>query len=136
MFKTLYFHNAKHYTINNEFEVKIMNYVYLIAGIVIGFVFIGMGKNTKKRKAIPYEVTKKLKSNKHMDEYNIWCDTESSANYTIGCSLIIFGISATFMDNNRLIGNILALISLILFVFGYFKKIINNKKRLNHFFVR
>lgn len=113
-----------------------MNYVYLIAGVVIGIVFLGMAKNTRKRKAIPFEVTKKLKSNKHMDEYNLWCDTECQSDTLIGLSLIIFGISATFMDNNRLIGNIIAAISLVLFIIGYFKKVINNKKYLHHFFVR
>ena len=113
-----------------------MNYIYLALGGIIGAIFLGMAKNTKRRKAIPYEVTKKLKSSKKMNEYNKWCDTESRADVIVGVGLIIFGLSATFMDSNIALGNIIAIISLIVFVAGYIMRIVNNKKRLGHFFVR
>lgn len=113
-----------------------MNYIYLAIGLVVGAVFLGMAKNTRRRKAIPYEVTKKLKSSKHMDEYNQWCDTEACADTIVGAGLILFGLSVTFVDTNLAITNIIAIISLIVFVVGYIMRIVNNKKHLNHFFVR
>lgn len=113
-----------------------MNYLYLAIGVIVGAIFIGMGKNSKRRRAIPYEVTKKLKGNKHMDEYNEWCDTESKGDYIIGVSLFVFGLSATFMDSNRTVGNILAIISLAGFITGFVMRVVNNKKKLNHFFIR
>ena len=73
-----------------------MNYIYLAIGLVVGAVFLGMAKNTRRRKAIP----------------------------------------VTFVDTNLAITNIIAIISLIVFVVGYIMRIVNNKKHLNHFFVR
>ncbi|MGN1048782.1 MAG: hypothetical protein ACI4QZ_09270, partial [Eubacteriales bacterium] len=75
-------------------------------------------------------------SSKKMNEYNKCCDTESRADVIVGVGLIIFGFSATFMDSNIALGNIMAIISLIVFVSGYIMRIVNNKKRLGHFFVR
>ena len=113
-----------------------MNYLYLALGVIIGAMFLGMAKNCRKRKVIPYEVNKKLKSSKHMDEYNIWCDTEARSDTIIGIGFILFGFSATFMDSNALLSGIIAIISLIIFMVGYIMRIANNKKRLGHFFVR
>lgn len=113
-----------------------MNYIYLAIGLVVGAVFLGMAKNTRRRKAIPYEVTKKLKSSRRMDEYNQWCDTEARADTIVGIGLIVFGFSVTFVDTNILVTNVLGIISLIVFVTGYIMRIVNNKKHLNHFFVR
>ncbi|MCQ2755128.1 MAG: hypothetical protein MJ231_08835 [bacterium] len=113
-----------------------MNYIYFFAGLILGIIFIGIGKNTHNRKTIPYEVTKKLKGSKKMDEYNEWCDTEAKADTIIGTAFLVFGISSTFMDSVVWLGNIISIISLILFVTGYFIKVTNNKKRLGHFFVK
>lgn len=113
-----------------------MSYIYLALGFVIGIIFIGMGKNARHRKAIPYEVNKKLKSSKRMDEYNEWCNTEATADTIVGCGLILFGFSATFTDSNAAVSGIIALISLAVFIFGYIKRLANNKKHLGHFFVR
>lgn len=112
-----------------------MNYIYLGIGIIVGIIFLGMGKNARNRKAIPIEVTKKLKSNKKMDEYNEWCNTESTADTVIAVSLFVFGISATFMDSNLLVANILSILSLIVFIVGFIMRMSNNKKHLNHFFI-
>lgn len=113
-----------------------MNYVYLAIGLIVGAVFLGMAKNTRRRKAIPYEVTKKLKSSKRMDEYNQWCDREAQADTIVGIALILFGLSVTFSDTSLAVTNIISIISLIVFVVGYIMRIVNNKKHLNHFFVR
>ena len=113
-----------------------MNYVYLALGLIVGIVFLGMAKNTRRRKAIPYEVNKRLKSSKKMDEYNKWCDTEAKADTIVGTGLIIFGLSATFMDGSIALTNIIAIISLVVFVVGYVMRMANNKKRLGHFFAR
>lgn len=113
-----------------------MNYLYLALGLVVGIIFLGMAKNAKRRKAIPYEVIKKLKSSKHMDEYNEWCDRESLSDTVIGGGLILFGLSATFMDSSNAVSNIVAIISLLVFIVGYVMRVVNNKKHLNHFFVR
>lgn len=113
-----------------------MNYIYFFIGLIIGIVFIGIGKNTRRRKTIPYEVTKKLKGSKKMDEYNEWCDTEAKADTIIGISLLVFGISSTFMDSVVWLGNIISIISLIVFIIGYVTRVVNNKKHLGHFFVR
>lgn len=113
-----------------------MNYVYLAIGLIVGAIFLGMAKNTRRRKAIPYEVTKKLKSSKRMDEYNQWCDAEAKADVIVGTGLILFGISVTFVDTSLVVTNIISIVSLIVFVIGYIMRIVNNKKHLNHFFVR
>ena len=76
------------------------------------------------------------KASKHMDEYNQWCDTEARADTIVGAGLILFGLSVTFVDTNLAITNVIAIISLIVFVVGYIMRIVNNKKHLNHFFVR
>ena len=73
---------------------------------------------------------------KKMDEYNEWCDTEAKADTIIGISLLVFGISSTFMDSVVWLGNIISIISLIVFITGYIIRVINNKKHLGHFFVR
>lgn len=113
-----------------------MSYLYLAVGIILGIVFLGMAKNISKRKVLPPEVNKKLKNAKHSDELDAWCKVETASDIVVGTGFILFGISATFMDSNILIGNILAIISLLLFVGGYVRRIINNKKHLNHFFAK
>lgn len=113
-----------------------MNYIYFFAGLIIGIIFIGIGKNTRNRKTIPYEVTKKLKGAKRMDEYNEWCDTDAKADTFIGTAFLIFGISSTFMDSVVWLGNIISIVSLVIFIAGYAIKVINNKKHLGHFFVK
>ena len=119
----------------NEEDFSV-NYIYLFAGLIVGIVFIGIAKNINRRKTVPYEVTKKLRAHKTMDEYNEWCAKEVLGDRLIGCGLIIFGISSTFFDSVLLLGGLLAVVSLGLFVVGYMMRIANNKKHLGHFFVR
>lgn len=113
-----------------------MSYLYLAVGIALGIVFLGMAKNVSQRKALPREVIKNLKNAKHSDEFESWCKAETFSDVVIACGFILFGISATFMESNILVGNILAIISLVLFIGGYIRRIVNNKKHLKHFFVR
>ncbi|MBQ3236962.1 MAG: hypothetical protein IJA06_00345 [Oscillospiraceae bacterium] len=113
-----------------------MNYIYLILGIVLGLVFLGRGKNTRNKKFIPYEVKTKLKTKKTMEEYEDWCRREATGCSLLGGGFVVFGISATFMDSNALISTIIAVASLLLFLVGFFMRIYNNKKHLNHYFTK
>lgn len=113
-----------------------MRYVYIAAGLILGIVFLGIAKNTKRRKFIPREVIKKLKSSNRMDEYNIWCDKEAKADMIVGIGFVLFGLSMTFADTNAALSNIGVIISLVVFLVGYIMRIVNNKKHLDHFFVR
>lgn len=113
-----------------------MNYIYLILGVVLGLVFLGRGKNTKNNKYIPYEVKAKLKTKKTMEQYEEWCKRETLGCTLVGSGFIVFGISATFMDSNAVLSTVLALISLAVFVVGFFIRIINNKKHLGHYFTK
>ena len=49
-----------------------MNYIYLAVGLIAGIFFLGKARSTSRRKMIPYEVTRELKSSNRMDEYNRW----------------------------------------------------------------
>ena len=113
-----------------------MNYIYLAVGLIAGIFFLGKARSTSRRKMIPYEVTRELKSSNRMDEYNRWCNTESQADVIVGLGLILFGFSVTFADTNPVITNILSILSLIVFVVGYIMRFINNKKHLGHLFVK
>lgn len=113
-----------------------MNYIYLILGIVLGIVFIGRGKNARNKKFVPYEVKAKLKSKKTMEEFEDWCKREAFGCTLIGSGFIVFGLSATFMDSNALISTIISVISLVLFLIGFFWRIYNNKVHLNHYFTK
>ena len=113
-----------------------MNYVYLILGIVLGIVFIGRAKNARNRKFVPYEVKNNLKTKKTMEQYEEWCDREAKGCSLVGSGFILFGISATFMDSNALLSTAIAVVSLVLFLVGFFLRIYNNKKHLNHYFTK
>ena len=113
-----------------------MNYIYLAVGLIAGIFFLGKARSTSRRKMIPYEVTRELKSSNRMDEYNRWCNSESKADVIVGMGLILFGFSVTFADTNPVITNILSILSLIVFVVGYIMRFINNKKHLGHLFVK
>ncbi len=113
-----------------------MNYIYLVLGIVLGIVFLGRGKNARNHKYIPYEVKTKLNTKKNKEDYEEWCSKEALGCTLMGAGFAVFGFSATFMDSILLIGNILAIISLVVFISGFFVRIVNNKKRLNHYFTK
>ncbi len=113
-----------------------MTYIYLILGIVLGVVFLGRGKNSRNMKMIPYEVKMKLKTKKTMEEYEDWCRLEANGCSLMGIAFVLFGVSATFMDSNALVSTILAVVSLVPFLVGFFMRIYNNKKHLNHYFTK
>lgn len=113
-----------------------MNYIYLVLGIVLGIVFIGRGKNARNHKYIPFEAKAKLNTKKTKEDYDEWCSKEALGCTLVGVGFIAFGLSATFMDTNLLIGNIIAVISLAVFIVGFFLRIVNNKKHLNHYFTK
>lgn len=113
-----------------------MNYIVLVAGLIAGIIYIGIGKNISRRKTVPYEVTKNLRTHKRMDEYNEWCDTEAAGDRLVGLGFLLIGFSVTFMDSISIVGGLLSFVALVLFILGYFKRINNNKKHLGHFFVR
>lgn len=111
-----------------------MNYIYLAIGIILGIIYLGRAKNARKQKFVSYEAKMKLKNKKHMYEYDKWCKNESKGCYLVGGGFMLFGIASTFMDSNLLICNILSIISLIIFIIGFVTRILNNKKRLGHYF--
>lgn len=113
-----------------------MNYLYLLLGVVLGLVFLGRGKNAKKQKFIPYEAKSKLKTKKTIEQYDEWCEKEALGCTLMGSGFMLFGLSATFMDGNVTIGNILSVVSLVVFVVGFMMRIINNKKHLGHYFTK
>ena len=113
-----------------------MNYIYLILGIVLGVVFLGRAKNARRQKFVPYEVKMKLKTKKTMEEYIDWCNREATGCVLMGGAFILFGVSATFMDSNAIISTVTALVSLVPFIVGFFMRIYNNKKHLNHYFTK
>ena len=113
-----------------------MNYIYLILGIVLGIVFLGRAKNARNQKFVPYEAKMKLKSKKTMDQYNDWCKGESRGCSLIGLGFIVFGVSATFMDSNALLSTVISVVSLVIFIVGFFLRLYNNKKHLGHFFTK
>ena len=45
-----------------------MNYIYLAVGLIAGIFFLGKARSTSRRKMIPYEVTRELKSSNRMDD--------------------------------------------------------------------
>ena len=77
-----------------------------------------------------------LKTKKTMDKYEEWCKREALGCSLVGSGFVVFGISATFMDSNGIISALLAVISLGLFLVGFFLRIYNNKKHLNHYFTK
>ena len=113
-----------------------MNYIYLILGIMLGVVFLGRAKNARSQKFVPYEVKMKLKTKKTMEKYTDWCNRESTGCALMGCAFIVFGVSATFMDSNAMVSTVIALVSLVPFIIGFFMRIYNNKKHLNHYFTK
>ena len=113
-----------------------MNYIYLVLGIALGIVFLGRAKNAKSKKFIPYEAKMKLKTKKTMDKYDDWCKNEARGCGLVGTGFIVFGLSATFMDSNALLSTIIAVISLVIFIVGFFMRIYNNKKYLGHYFTK
>ena len=113
-----------------------MNYIYLLLGVILGVVFLGRAKNAKKQKFVPYEVKMKLKNKKNMEEYDEWCKGEANGCSLMGIGFIIFGFSATFMDSNTFISNILSIIALVVFIIGFFSRIVNNKKHVGHYFTK
>ncbi len=113
-----------------------MNYIFLIVGLIAGIIYLGIAKNINRRKTVPYEVTKNLRTHKRMDEYNEWCDTEVVGDRLVGIGFLLIGFSVTFMDSVPIVGGVLSIVALVLFILGYFKRINNNKKHLGHFFVR
>ncbi len=113
-----------------------MNYIYLILGIVLGLVFLGRGKNARNHKYIPYEVKTKLNTKKTKEDYEDWCKYEALGCTLMGVGFMAFGLSATFMDSNILIGNIISIVSLGTFIVGFFMRIVNNKKRIGHYFTK
>lgn len=113
-----------------------MNYIYLILGIVLGIVYLGRAKNAKNQKFIPYEVKTKLKTKKTMEQYDSWCKGEAKGCTLIGLGFVIFGVSATFMDSNALLSTVISVVSLVVFIVGFFMRVYNNKKRLGHYFTK
>ena len=113
-----------------------MNYIYLILGVILGLVFLGRGKNTKNHKYIPYEVKNTLRTKKTMEQYEEWCRRETTGCTLMGLGFIVFGVSATFMDSNALLSTVLSVASLVLFISGFFIRVYNNKKHLNHYFTK
>lgn len=113
-----------------------MNYIYLILGIALGIIYLGRAKNARKQKFVPYEAKMKLKSKKTMDQYDDWCKGEANGCSLVGLGFIIFGFSATFMDSNALLSTIIAVVSLVVFIVGFFMRIYNNKKYLGHYFTK
>ncbi len=113
-----------------------MNYIYLIAGIVLGAIYLGRSKNAGKQKFVPYEAKMKLKNKKTIEQYDEWCNTESKGCLLIGLGFIIFALSATFMDSSAVTSAIIAIISLIVFVIGFMMRVVNNKKHLGHYFTK
>ena len=113
-----------------------MNYLYLILGIALGVVYLGRAKNAKKQKFVPYEAKMKLKNKKTIEQYDEWCNKEALGCNLIGGGFMLFGLSATFMDSNLIIGNVLAVVSLVIFVLGFMMRIVNNKKHLGHYFTK
>ena len=113
-----------------------MNYIYLILGIVLGIVFLGRAKNARKQKFVPYEAKMKLKNKKNIEQFDEWCKKEAFGCNLVGSGFILFGFSATFMDSNLLVGNIIAVVSLVVFLIGFMTRIINNKKHLGHYFTK
>ncbi len=113
-----------------------MNYLYLILGVVLGIVFLGRAKNARKQKFVPYEAKMKLKTKKTIEKYDDWCKNEATGCTLIGLGFMIFGLSATFMDSNALVSTIIAVISLVIFIVGFFMRIYNNKKYLGHYFTK
>ena len=113
-----------------------MNYIYLILGIALGLVYLGRAKNARKQKFVPYEAKMKLKSKNTMDQYDDWCKGEANGCTLVGLGFIVFGLSATFMDSNALLSTIIAVVSLVIFIVGFFMRIYNNKKHLGHYFTK
>ena len=113
-----------------------MNYLYLILGIALGVVYLGRAKNAKKHKFVPYEAKMKLKNKKTIEQYDEWCNKEALGCNFIGGGFMLFGLSATFMDSNVIVGNVFAVVSLVIFVLGFMMRIVNNKKHLGHYFTK
>ncbi|MBR5310047.1 MAG: hypothetical protein IKU42_02850 [Oscillospiraceae bacterium] len=113
-----------------------MNYIYLALGIILGIVFLGRGKNAKNKKYIPYEVKTKLRTKKTMEDYEDWCNREAKGCKFMGIGFMLFGFSATFIGSNGLVSTIIAVISLVVFIIGFFTRIYNNKTHLNHYFTK
>ena len=113
-----------------------MNYIYLILGIALGIVYLGRAKNARKQKFVPYEAKMKLKNKKNMESYDDWCKGEATGCSLMGGGFVLFGLSATVMDSNALLSTIIAVVSLIVFVVGFMKRVYNNKKHLGHYFTK
>jgi hypothetical protein len=113
-----------------------MNYLYLILGFALGLVYIGRGKNARKQKFVPYEVKLKLKTKKTAEQFGDWCAKEALGCTLMGSGFMVFGLSATFMDSNALLSTIIAVVSLVVFIVGFFMRIYNNKKHLGHYFTK
>ena len=66
--------------------------------------------------------------------------------YRLGCFVVIPGINpnmlgtgsalASQMDSNALLSTIIAVVSLVIFIVGFFMRIYNNKKHLGHYFTK
>ena len=113
-----------------------MNYLYLILGFALGLVYLGRAKNARKQKFVPYEAKMKLKNKKNMEDYDEWCAKEALGCSLVGGGFMIFGLSATFMDSNALLSTIIAVVSLVVFIVGFFMRIYNNKIHLGHYFTK
>ena len=113
-----------------------MNYIYRALGVILGIVFLGRAKNARKEKFVPYEVKSKLKTKKTMEDFDDWCQREAKGCQLMGLGFIVFGVSATFMDSNAIVSTVIAIISLVLFIIGFFLRIYNNKIHLNHYFTK
>lgn len=113
-----------------------MNILYMVLGFVLGLIFIGRGKNAKNKKYLPYEAKNKLNTKKTKEDYEDWCNKEALGCRLMGCGFVVFGIAATFMDSNATVNLILSVLSLVLFVCGFFLRIYNNKTKLGHYFTR
>lgn len=113
-----------------------MNYIYLVLGIVLGIIYLGRAKNAKQQKFVPYEAKMKLKTKKTIDQYDDWCKSEARGCSLIGIGFIVFGISATFMDSNAVLSTVISVVSLVVFIAGFFLRIYNNKKHLGHYFTK
>ena len=113
-----------------------MNYLYLLLGIALGIVYLGRAKNARKQKFVPYEAKMKLKNKKTIEQYDEWCAREATGCSLLGAGFMVFGLSATFMDSNGLLSTLIAVVSLVLFIVGFFMRIYNNKKHLGHYFTK
>ena len=77
-----------------------------------------------------------LKTKKTAEQFGDWCAKEALGCTLMGSGFMAFGLSATFMDSNALLSTIIAVVSLVVFIVGFFMRIYNNKKHLGHYFTK